>query len=180
LPVWLASHSDATFIKAGEIGANVLTVLWDTKVEALTRRIGLYRKTRAQHGLDPASGKVTLMLHSYVGDTPAMVREQVTPAYADYLFVNLGLQDEHVRGVDEAGQRSDPDTRFIIDRATEELFRSRGLVGTPETCLEKLAGLQAIGVDEVACLIDFGIPIDATVRSLEKLADLQRNYAAAT
>ncbi len=178
LPIWLASHSDATFIKAGAIGAHVLTVLWDTHVEDLARRIRLYRKARAQCGLDPEQGKVTLMLHTYIGDTTAMVREQVTSAYEDYLFVNLGLQDDQARGVDEANQRSDPDTRFIVNRATEELFESRGLVGTPAFCLEKLAGLRAIGVDEVACLIDFGVAIDATLRSLEKLSDLQSAYNA--
>jgi natural product biosynthesis luciferase-like monooxygenase protein len=179
LPIWLASHSDATFIKAGEIGAHVLTVLWDTQVEDLARRIRLYRKARAQCGLDPEQGKVTLMLHTYIGDTTAMVREQVTAAYEDYLFVNLGLQDDQASGVSEESQRSDPDTRFIINRATEELFRSRGLVGTVDFCFEKLAGLQSIGVNEVACLIDFGIAVDATLRSLERLRDLQRAYNAA-
>jgi natural product biosynthesis luciferase-like monooxygenase protein len=177
LPIWLASHSDATFIKAGEIGAHVLTVLWDTQVEDLARRIRLYRKARVQCGLDPEQGKVTLMLHTYIGDTTA-VREQVTAAYEDYLFVNLGLQDAQARGVNEESQRSDPDTRFIINRATEELFRNRGLVGTPDFCLEKLASLQSIGVNEVACLIDFGIAVDATLRSLERLRDLQRAYNA--
>jgi hypothetical protein len=53
------------------------------------------------------------------------------------------------------------------------------LVGTPDICLETLAGLQAIGVDEIACLIDFGVAIDATLRSLEKLSDLERAYNAA-
>ena len=179
LPIWLASHSDATFVKAGEIGAHVLTVLWDTHMEDLARRIRLYRKARAQGGLDPEQGKVTLMLHTYIGDTTAMVREQVTPAYEDYLFVHLGLQDDQALGVDEVNQRSDPDTRFIINRATEELFQSRGLVGTTDVCLEKLAGLRAIGVDEVACLIDFGIALDATLCSLEKLSELQRACNAA-
>ena len=176
LPNWLASHSDSTFIKAGEIGAHVLTVLWDTQIEDLARRIRLYRKSREQHGLDPQQGKVTLMLHTYIGDTMEMVRAQVSSAYEDYLFVNLGLQDEHVRSVGEESQRSDSDTRLIINHATEELFRSRGLVGTPDSCLEKLDGLQAIGVDEIACLIDFGIPFDATMRSLEKLSELQQTY----
>jgi natural product biosynthesis luciferase-like monooxygenase protein len=178
LPIWLASHSDATFIKAGEIGAHVLTVLWDTQVEVLARRIRLYRKARAHQGLDPQQGKVALMLHTYIGDTPALVREHVTSAYEDYLFVNLGLQDDQLRSFDEQTRRNDPDTRFIVDRATEELFRSRGLVGTPDLCLEKLASLQAIGVDEVACLIDFGIAMDATLRSLAKLRDLQHTYNA--
>jgi natural product biosynthesis luciferase-like monooxygenase protein len=179
LPIWLTAHADATFIKAGELGVNVLTVLWDTQVEDLARRIQLYRKSRLQQGLDPQQGVVTLMLHTYVGDTAAMVRQQVTPAYQDYLFTNLGLQDDQMRNLDRDGHRGDSDTRFILDRATEELFRSRGLVGTSETCLEKIAGLQRIGVDEIACLIDFGIPIDATLRSLEKLRDLQLVFNAA-
>jgi alkanesulfonate monooxygenase SsuD/methylene tetrahydromethanopterin reductase-like flavin-dependent oxidoreductase (luciferase family) len=32
------------------------------------------------------------MLHTYIDDTEALVRERVKPAYEDYLFVNLGLQ----------------------------------------------------------------------------------------
>jgi alkanesulfonate monooxygenase SsuD/methylene tetrahydromethanopterin reductase-like flavin-dependent oxidoreductase (luciferase family) len=150
--------------------------LWDTQIEDLARRIRLYRKSREQHGFDPQQGKVTLMLHTYIGDSMEMVRDQVSSAYEDYLFVNLGLQDEHVRSGAEDSQRSDSDTRLIINHATEELFRSRGLVGTPDSCLEKLDGLQAIGVDEIACLIDFGIPFDATMHSLEKLSELQQTY----
>ncbi|HEX6769713.1 MAG TPA: MupA/Atu3671 family FMN-dependent luciferase-like monooxygenase, partial [Candidatus Binatia bacterium] len=38
LSIWLASHSDATFVKAAEIGAHVLTLLWDTTPEDLARR----------------------------------------------------------------------------------------------------------------------------------------------
>ena len=72
-------------------------------MEDLARRIRLYRKARAQGGLDPEQGKVTLMLHTYIGDTTAMVREQVTPAYEDYLFVHLGLQDDQALAVDARG-----------------------------------------------------------------------------
>jgi natural product biosynthesis luciferase-like monooxygenase protein len=179
LPIWLASHSDATFIKAAEIGAHVLTVLWDTQPDALARRIRLYRRAREQAGLDPDKGKVTVMLHTFVADDMTVVRQQVTSAYEDYLFVNLGLQDDHIRSIEEPGRRSDPDTRFIIDHATEELFRSRGLVGTPDLCREKLAALQRMGVNEVACLIDFGIPFEPTMQSLENLAELHSTIAGA-
>jgi natural product biosynthesis luciferase-like monooxygenase protein len=173
LPIWLAAHSDATFIKAGEIGAHVLTVLWDSGVEDLARRIQLYRGARAHHGHPPHDGKVTLMLHAYIAAAMATVRQHVIPAYNDYLFVNLGLQDDQLRGFDRDAERPDRDTRFMVDRATEELFRSRGLVGTPDICREKVAALRAIGVDEIACLIDFGIPADAALQSLEQLRDLQ-------
>jgi natural product biosynthesis luciferase-like monooxygenase protein len=38
LSVWLACHSDATFVKAAQIGAHVLTLLWDTTPEDLAHR----------------------------------------------------------------------------------------------------------------------------------------------
>ena len=174
LPLWLAAHRDATFIEAGELDVNVLTVLWDTTIEDLTRKIELYRKTRARVGLDPAQGKVTLMLHTYIADTEAMVRKHVTAAYNDYLFVNLALHDDQMSAIEREAQRSDSEKRLLVERATDELFRSRGMVGTPDVCRQRVAELQAIGVDEIACLIDFGIPIDETLRSLEKLRDLEQ------
>ena len=180
LPIWLAAHSDATFIRAGEVDAHVLTALWDSDVEDLARRIRLYRKARAQRGDDPLRGKVTLMLHTYVAGTMEMVRRHVTPAYEDYLLINLGLQHDQLRSVDEAVERRERDNRFVVERATEELFRSRGLVGTPAFCREKVAALRAIGVDEIACLIDFGISVDAVLESLEQLRELQSACSAAS
>jgi alkanesulfonate monooxygenase SsuD/methylene tetrahydromethanopterin reductase-like flavin-dependent oxidoreductase (luciferase family) len=81
LPMWLASHSDETFIKAGEIGANILTTIWNTDIEMITRQIGLYRQSLDHHGRDPATGKVTLMLHTFIGETMEVVRENVKSAY---------------------------------------------------------------------------------------------------
>lgn len=178
LPIWLAAHSDATFIKAGEIGAHVLTALWDTHPDQLARRIGLYRKARASHGLDPGTGTVTLMLHTYVGSTMADVEQQVIPAYETYLRVNLGLQDDRLSGIDVAVTRNNRDDQFIIAQATEELFRNRGLVGTPEVCLNKIARYQSIGIDELACLIDFGIPTNAVLEGLERLSGVLHSASA--
>ena len=45
ISIWLASHSDATFVKAAEIGAHVLTLLWDTTPEDLARRIYIIQKS---------------------------------------------------------------------------------------------------------------------------------------
>jgi hypothetical protein len=65
------------------------------------------------------------------------------------------------------------DKEFLVTQATEQLFQTRGLVGTPELCLEKIKVLQAIGVDEVACLIDFGVDFASTMDSLHKLSQVQ-------
>jgi alkanesulfonate monooxygenase SsuD/methylene tetrahydromethanopterin reductase-like flavin-dependent oxidoreductase (luciferase family) len=42
------------------------------------------------------------------------------------------------------------------------------VIGDPDHCIEKFAGYQAIGVDRMMCMTQFGtIPHDAVVRSLE-------------
>ena len=169
ISIWLASHSDATFVKAAEIGAHVLTLLWDTTPGDLARRISLYRKALANHGQDPESGKVTLMLHTFVGNTMESVREIVTQAYRQYLSVNLSLQNDMIEGRGGVGVHDQADKDFIIAQATEQLFQQRGLVGTAAVCADKIAAFKAIGVDEIACLIDFGIDYENTMKSLERL-----------
>ena len=169
LPLWLASHSDATFVKAAEIGAHVLTLMWDTTPEDLARRISLYRKALQQQGHDPALGKVTLMLNTFVGESMASVKDIVTLAYRQYLSVNLSLQNDMIEGFGGAGIHDKADREFIIAQATEQLFQQRGLVGTAEICAAKIAAFRAIGVDEIACLIDFKIDYENSMKSLERL-----------
>src|SRR5262245_32803053 len=51
LPVWItAAGTPETFIKAGELGANVLTHLLGQTIEEVADKISLYRKARADHG----------------------------------------------------------------------------------------------------------------------------------
>ena len=176
LPMWLASHSDATFIKAGELGLNVLTVLWDTDIEALSRKIDLYHKSLREYGFDPATREVALMMHTFVDDSMDVVQEKVKSAYEAYLNVNLGLQSNLIQGLDRTIDLTQDDKEFIISHATQQLFKTRGLVGTPDICIEKLKVLQAIGVTEVACLIDFGVDDTSMMRSLYKLDEVKEAY----
>jgi natural product biosynthesis luciferase-like monooxygenase protein len=173
LPVWLASHSDETFIKAGEIGANILTTVWNTNIENVARQIDLYRSALRRHGYPPEQGKVTLMLHTFIGDSMETAREKVKTAYEEYLCVNLGLQEDQAQGANQEIVLNQTDKEFIVSTATEQLFRTRGLIGDPAICLEKVKALQAIGVDEIACLIDFGVDFDSTMASLQRLAELK-------
>jgi len=42
-------------------------------------------------------------------------------------------------------------------------------MGTPESCMRLIDQLKTIGVDEVACLIDFGVDYDSVMLSLQQL-----------
>jgi hypothetical protein len=45
-------------------------------------------------------------------------------------------------------------------------------MGTPESCSRRLEEFEVAGVDEVACLIDFGIPFDDVLAGVRRLAYL--------
>ena len=52
----------------------------------------------------------------------------------------------------------------IMDHAFERYVGTAGLFGTPESCLATVDRLRELGVDEIACLIDFGVDDDVGAR----------------
>ena len=62
----------------------------------------------------------------------------------------------------------------LLDRAFAKYRKGRSLIGTAEYCAYTLSRYVDAGVDEVACLIDFGIDPVATAESLQRLAEVQR------
>ena len=180
LPIWLAAHGDETFELAGSLGLRVVTTLYETKQEEVARRIGLYRESLRRNGHADEVGRVALMLHTYVGESAEEVREQIEIGYGDYLFVNLALQRARFEGLNSEFAPTPDDERLIRDRAVQRLLETTGLVGTMERCRDRLEEIKAIGVDEVACLVDFGISREATLASLERLVDIQQQMRRVT
>ena len=184
LPIWITAASNPqTFIKAGEIGANILTHLLDQNIEELAAKITLYRKTRAKNGYDPEMGIVSIMLHTFVGEDFEQVQEEVRVPYCEYLKSNSGLLKSLAQGkgysIDISSLSSkdlDDFVNFLFDRFAS----SRGLIGTPETCLDLLAQLDSIGVNEVACLLDFGPSKNLILSHLPYLNQLRENYSHQT
>jgi natural product biosynthesis luciferase-like monooxygenase protein len=190
LPVWVtAARSPETFRRAGEIGANVLTHLFDHDTRELAEKIAVYRHARAAAGHPPETGQVTVMLHTLVGDGTEEVLSTVREPFKNYMKSNLGLlaQFAQSRGarVDTAAmapREIDELAGFVADRYAT----TRALFGTPESCLALVAALAGIGVDEIACLLDYGLETDrilaglpALARLRELCAGLERGEAAA-
>jgi hypothetical protein len=50
------------------------------------------------------------------------------------------------------------------------------MIGTKETCSQTIEHLEQIGVDEIACLIDFGLDSASVSNSLSKLNNLKEEY----
>ncbi len=173
LPLWVtAAGNPQTFARAGAVGANVLTHLLDQDVTELAAKIATYRQARAAAGHDPASGRVTVMLHTFMGPDAAAVHAKVRGPFTRYLRDNLhllgGLAASRGQSVDVASlaeAEKDDFVAFLYDR----FATTRALFGTPDDCLPLVQQLIGAGVTEIACLLDFG-PAEADV--LAMLPDL--------
>jgi hypothetical protein len=69
---------------------------------------------------------------------------------------------------------SEADVDYLMSFAFQRYFDTASLCGTPESCLPMLRRARDAGVDEIACLIDFGVDEDAVLASLHHLAELRR------
>jgi natural product biosynthesis luciferase-like monooxygenase protein len=175
LPIWLtAAGNPETFQIAGELGANVLTHLLGQDIDELKNKIAIYRKARQSSGHSPDTGHVTLMLHTFIGSSVDYVREKVRQPFCDYLRSSFDLLRNLARSLNiDADNMSGDDLTDLLSYAFERYFETSALFGTPESCLQMINRLKEIGVDEVACLIDFGIDFDDVISSLSYLNTLR-------
>ncbi|MEN8443419.1 MAG: MupA/Atu3671 family FMN-dependent luciferase-like monooxygenase [Cyanobacteria bacterium J06555_13] len=171
LPVWITcSGGKERFIEAGAMGANVLTALLFQPIEDLAEKIKLYREARAQNGHDPDAGCVSLMLHTFVGPDVDFVRDRVRQPFINYLESSIDLW----RNESQPLEGLTPEEREkVLDYAFSRYFQTTALFGTPNSCMAMVDKLSAIGVDEIACLIDFGIETDSVLSNLQYLNQLR-------
>lgn len=182
LPVWVtAAGNPETFRLAGAMGANILTHLLGQNIEEVAEKIAIYRQAWQESG-HRGEGQVTLMLHTFVGDDDAAVKETVRGPMKEYLRSSVGL----IKGVawsfpifkNHAGvvsedeilaSLSNEEMDALLDYSFERYYETSGLFGTPERCIEIAERLRAIGVDEIGCLIDFGVETEMALESLKRL-----------
>src|SRR5262249_1175151 len=141
-------------------------------------KIALYREALAKGGRAPRSGHVTMMMHTFLGDNTHRVLEKVRTPLCNYLKSHVGLIETGAKSlninIDNIGV--DSKEKYLDDLAAfafERYYRTASLIGTPSTCIQMVDRLQAIGVDEVACLIDFGVDVDSVLSALHHLTELK-------
>lgn len=176
LPFWVTVSSPKTWIRAGAIGANVLTAFVGGEWDDLRQSIATYRRARLENGHNPDAGIVSLMLHTYVGTDMEEIRACVREPMKRYLQ-NFVDQFRPLSKHDPI----DPDSiemQSLLDFAFERYFESRSLLGTQAKCLEILSVLASIGVNEAACLVDFGLDYESTMKGLEHLSELRCSLAS--
>ncbi|MEV0533675.1 MupA/Atu3671 family FMN-dependent luciferase-like monooxygenase [Kitasatospora sp. NPDC050463] len=175
LPVWITSVGDVeTFRSAGRIRAGLLTHLLGQSPEQMAENIAEYRKAAAEASQGEWSGHVVVMVHTFLGEDNEVVRELVRPSLSAYMRSSLRLILSSDAGSGAEGPESlDPDeVDFLVERAFEHYYDNIGLLGSVDKAKEVVARLEELGVDEVACLIDFGLPADEVLSGLTHLKRL--------
>ncbi len=189
LPIWITTAGNPdTWREAGEIGANVLTHLLGQSIDEVGEKIRIYHAALREAGHDPDDFTVTLMLHTFVGTDREAVREIARGPMKDYLRSAAGLIKQFAwvfpafkkpKGVNNAfdidlGILSEEELDAILEFAFLRYFEDSGLFGTVDDCLARTEQLKRIGVDEIACLIDYGIARDTVLEGLKPLAEVVR------
>ncbi|SBT65713.1 natural product biosynthesis luciferase-like monooxygenase domain-containing protein [Micromonospora sediminicola] len=184
LPIWITSAgSTDTFRAAGRLGAGLLTHLLGQGHDSLARNIAAYRAELTRtHGAD-ARGHVALMLHTMIGTDRDEVRELVREPFSRYLGSSIDLVVKASSGLLPPGfdpsRLPERDRQLLVRHAFDRYFTTSGLFGTVADGVAVVERLRAVGVDEIACLVDFGVPHDDVLGSLRHLAELRGRTAAA-
>ena len=189
LRVWVTTAGNPqTYEQAGSIGANVLTHLLGQSIEEVAEKIGIYREALKKSGRDPDAHTVTLMLHTHLEDTREKSREVAREPMKEYLRSAAALIKQYAwafpafkkpQGVSnpfELDLRSldDDEMEAILEFAFTRYFEDSGLFGTIDDAVARVNQLKAIGVDEIGCLIDYGIPTPDVLASLERVGEVIR------
>ncbi|MDZ4828105.1 MAG: TIGR03842 family LLM class F420-dependent oxidoreductase [Actinomycetota bacterium] len=163
LDIWVAAYGPKALALTGEVGDGFILQLADPDIVAWS--IAAVRGAAERAGRDPDSVKICVAAPAYVGDDIAHQRDQcrwfggmvgnhvadIVARYgADGADVPAALTD-YVKGredydYNQHGRTGNPHADFVPDAIIDRFC----LFGRPETHVERLLELKALGVDQFA------------------------------
>ncbi|QNP66640.1 LLM class flavin-dependent oxidoreductase [Streptomyces genisteinicus] len=175
--VWLtSSRNPDTWRTAGRLGLHVLTALLEQTTDEIAERAGLYRQALAEAGHSVTGRRITCMLHTHLAADPATVEQRVRGPLTRYLSAHMDLFSKYAAG---GGAGIDPDEvteadrQALLEHGLRRYMGTSGLFGSVESCLPKVERLTAAGITELGCLVDFGLPREQVLESVEELGRLR-------
>lgn len=183
LQEWLTTVmvDDSTWEKAGKLGMNVFTELLVQKRGHLENGIKRYRESLKKHGYDPSSRKVTLMLHTFIGNNGEDVRKIVEKPFKKFLVNHLKFFYKYAKAnKDNLGFDPDilteDDIQTLVNLGIKKYLAGQALIGDIHQVKKNVDYFKNIGVDELACLIDFGVDKKLIKERIENLTKLKEMY----
>lgn len=182
LPAWLTAMGNAdTFEAAGRAGVNVLTCLLGQTVEDLAAKIARYRAARLAAG-HAGPGRVTAMLHAYLGEDREATKARVRAPFRRYLGGSLELLGPLAASLGatlDLASLPDADREALLDHAFERWWAGSALLGDEADGRAMAARMHAAGVDEIGCLVDWGLELPEVLASLGRVDRLARTWGPA-
>jgi natural product biosynthesis luciferase-like monooxygenase protein len=188
LPIWITTAGSAeTFSLAGRLGCNLLTHLLGQSADQLADKIASYRRAWRDAG-HRGEGRVTLMLHTYLDDDHEASRRVAAGPLAAYLGSAASLLKDAASTfptLRNAGSDADEifaslspeEVQQLLAAATDRYLETSGLFGSPTEAMAMVRKVVALGVDEIACLVDFGVDHDHAVAGFDRIAELMEMAA---
>lgn len=165
LSVWGTSSGSASSVtRIAHEGMRLLTHLVDQDVNQLANAVQTYR-SEYRGGSEP---HVTVMLHTYLDASADEARDVAFGPLCQYLRDAVELE-QLAAGVAPGDVVIDEE---LIELTAERYLERSSLIGDLATCADIVERLRAIGVDEIACLVDFGLPWEAVSASMDLIAKL--------
>lgn len=177
LPVWVTTvGNEEAFRHAGRMGDNILTHLMGHSLAELAVKIAVYREERAAAG-HPGCGVVTLLVHTFIAEDEQTIFDEVRGPFKQYLIDSVGTPQTIAKslGLGDLGAAMGEggDIDAITEFAFRRYYQTSALFGTAERCLPLVRSIREAGVNEVACLIDFGVDPELVLDSLPRLGRLR-------
>lgn len=188
LPLWMTvAGNPETWKEAGRLGMNVLTHLLGQSIEVVAQRITEYHAALRGAGHNPDDFTVSLMLHTCLAEDRETARDIAREPMKNYLRSAAALVKQYAwdfpafrrpEGMSnpmaiDLGSLTEDELDGILEFAFLRYFDDSGLFGSLDDGIARVQQLKAIGVDEIACLIDYGIAPAQVVRSFPLLAQLR-------
>jgi len=156
------------------LSSGLTTPLATSLAQRETYRSALEASDHSQGEIETLLARWVLTKHVYVAPTDA-------EAEADAEGPEMWYQDSFIRSIRADGieglhesvyRESEEAVRRMSSVNWPDLLRGPLLIGSPDTVADKVAALQAAGVGELACWMNFGgLPIGKVRRSMRLFAE---------
>jgi len=175
IPLWITtSGRRETWLLAGELGLNILTGIQEP--EALRADIAAYRNARLENGFDPEKGIVTLMIHTFLAKETEEARAKAREPLKRYFRAFISQREVNQTLKVGSHSFSPNDLENLVDKAVDDFYRDNSLIGDIASCALLVKKFRSMGIDEIACLINFGLDAVHILEGLNYLGDVKTQF----
>jgi natural product biosynthesis luciferase-like monooxygenase protein len=153
VPIWIGALRPQGVQYVGKMGYNIMGVPYvsSNSIDELASIIAQYKQAYREAGHDERKIHLPLALHTFVAET----REEAIATARDHLNLYLATR-QYGKGAQ------------FEDLAQREQL----LIGSPDDCIEMIKRYEAIGMDQVMMLMNFGgLPHEQVCQSMKLVAE---------